>query len=331
MKSTIIKIIWGIILISLGGLLLAENLGYVSYSLYASKMCAIVFAVISAAFFATYFLSGIRNWGWLFPALIFASLAFTISTILEDPDRPTVAFPFLLSIAITFYVGYFLNRKRWGLLIPAWALTVLPIIPLLSERINPDLLGSMVLYSIAIPFLVGYLVDQRLKWALIIATIFGFIGLFPLINTFIHGDIQGPVVMFLFTLTFLAIYSASKKNWWALIPSGIFASIGLVALLNNLLPGYGYIMVGGYQIGVYRGVLFLGWAVTFGILWLLRTSQPTDWAKYPAIGLLATSILAFLMGKSFEDFLPAVVLMVIGVVFLLAIFLKRRVTRQSTS
>jgi hypothetical protein len=208
---------------------------------------------------------------------------------------------------------------------------VLPIIPSLSERINPDLLASMFLYSIAIPFLVGYLVDQRRKWALIIATILGFIGIFPVLNTFIHGEIQGPVVMFLFTLPFFATYSASKKNWWALIPAGVFATIGLVALLNNLLPGYDYIMIGDYQIGVYRGTLFLGWAVTFGILWFLRASQPTDWAKYPAVGLLAASMLAFFMGESFDDFLPAVALLVIGVVMISAVFLKRGVIHQPTS
>jgi hypothetical protein len=331
MKSTIIKIIWGIILISLGGLAIADQLGYVSYRLTTKQECEIVFAVISAAFFLTYFLSGVRNWGWLFPTLIFAALALTITGILNDDNSPIIAFPFLLSITIPFYVGFGLNRKQWGLLIPAWILTVIAVIPPLAERINPDLLGSLVLYSIAIPFLVGYLVNQRRKWALIIATIFGFIGLFPLINTFIHGDIQGPVVMFLFTLTLLAIYSASKKNWWTLIPSGIFASIGLVALLDYLFPYNAYILIGGYQIGVYRGVLFLGWAVTFGILWLSRTSQPTDWAKYPAIGLLVTSMLAILMGKNFENFLPAVILLVIGVVLVFAQFFKRKVTHQPTS
>jgi CHASE2 domain-containing sensor protein len=90
-------------------------------------------------------------------------------------------------------------------------------------------------------------------------------------------------------------------------------------------------MIGDYQIGVYRGALFLGWAFTFGILWRLRASQPTNWAGYPAVGLLAASILAFLMGESFEPFLPAVVLLVIGVVMVSAVFLKRGVTHQPTS
>lgn len=331
MKTKIIKIIWGVLLIFLGGVSLANQLGFINFDPFIEQWAVIFFVIISATFFLSYFLSGVRNWGWLFPALIFAVLALTIHTILKDPEDSIIAFPILISIAIPFYVGYFVNRKQWGLLIPAWALTVLSLVPSLSERINPDLLGSLFLYSIAIPFLVGYLVDQRRKWALIIAIFFGFIGIFPLLNTFIHGDTQGPVVMLLFTLAFILMYSASKKNWWALILAGFFASIGLVALLNNLLPDYGYMMIGNYQIGVYRGVLFLGWSVTFGILWLISASRPTDWAKYPTIGLLVTSMLAVLMGKGFEDFLPAVILLVGGVILIIAQLSKRRINRQPTS
>jgi hypothetical protein len=78
-------------------------------------------------------------------------------------------------------------------------------------------------------------------------------------------------------------------------------------------------------------VLFLGMAITFGLLWHLRLSQPTGWAKYPAIGLFVTSLSAFLMGRSFEAYLPAVVLLVTGTVLVAAVFFKGRVTRQASS
>ena len=90
-------------------------------------------------------------------------------------------------------------------------------------------------------------------------------------------------------------------------------------------------MIGDYQIVTYNGVLFFGLAITFGILWLLRTSQPTAWAKYPAMGLLVTSIGAVLMGKNFENFLPVVVLLVIGVVWVFAQLFKRSVTHRPSS
>ncbi len=331
MKANLIKIIWGIILILLGGLAIAEQLGVVNVEQYTQQVCTGVFTVISAAFFLTYFLNGIRSWGWLFPALLFAALALTIGTILEQPDNPNIAFPFLLSLAIPNYVGYLLNRKRWGFLIPAWVLTVIATVLLLDQRVISDLLGAFFLYSLALLFLVGFLSDRRRKWARLTAAVLGFIGAFPLVELLIPEDFKGPVVMLLFTLFFLLTYFTSKKIWWALIPSGVFATIGLVALLDYLFPNAAYIDIGGLQFGAYTSVLFLGLAATFGILWHLRTFHPTDWAKYPALGLLATSIGAFLLGKSFNETLPAVVLLVIGVVMLLTVFIKRRVTRQPTS
>ncbi len=331
MKAKIIKIIWGVILVSLGALLLAAPLGYVNFDRLTEREIAFIFALLSATFFLSYFLSGIRHWGWLFPTLIFAAMALSISPLMNNDSSAIISFPFLLSIAVPFYVGYFLNRTQWGLLIPAWALTVLPIVPLLSERINPDLLAALVLYSVAIPFLVAYLVDQRSRWALITAAALGFIGIFPLLNTFTHGDLLGPVVMLLIALPFFMTYLLSRKHWWALIPSGIFASIGMVALFNILLPGYEYVMAGAYQFGVYTSLLFLGFAATFGILWQLRFTQPTDWARYPAIGLLAVSLLAFLLGERFNNFLPVVALLTVGIVMLLTGFLKRGKTHQPSS
>ncbi len=331
MKNNLIKIIWGVILILLGGLAIADQLGVVNVESYTQQVCTGVFSVISAAFFLTYFLKGIRSWGWLFPALVFAALALTIGTILEQPDNPIIAFPFLLSLAIPNFVGYILNRKRWGFLIPAWVLAVIATILLLEEHIDSDLLGAFFLYSIASLFLVGFLSDRRHKWALITAALLGFIGTFPLVELLIPADIKGPVVMLLFTSLFLVTYFTSKKNWWALIPSGFFATIGLVALLDYLFPNAAYIDIAGLQFGAYTSVLFLGLAATFGILWHLRLSQLTDWAKYPALGLLATSIGAFLLGKNFNEALHAVVLLVIGVVMLLTVFIKRRVTHQPTS
>jgi len=331
MKRNIINIFWGVVLIALGGLFLADKLHYVNLELITSQGWGIIFAVTSAAFFLSYFLSGIRNWGWLFPALIFATLALTISMILGNPDSSIMAVPILLSIGIPFYIGYLLNRKHWELLIPAWILTVVAVTPILSESINSDLVGALFLFATALPFLVVYLVNRQRKWALITGIVLGFIAIFPLLGSFLQGDIQGPVVMFLFALLFLIIYIVSKKKWWVLIPSGVFASIGLVALLDTLLPNHDYFLIGDLQFGVYTGVLFLGFAITFGILWLLRASQPTNWAKYPAIGLLIASILAFLMGKTFNDLIPGIALLVIGIVMILIAILKRQGTHQHTS
>jgi hypothetical protein len=331
MKTNIIKILWGILLIAVGGLFLVDRLGYMDLDLLTRLDWSIVFAVTSAFFFVCYLLAGVRQWGWLFPALIFTALALIVGVLVDNRSDAMIAMPILLSVGIPFYVGYLLDRKHWGLLIPAWIMTIVSAIVVLSESAYPDLIGAIVLYAIALPFIVVFLVSRRHKWALIIGFVLAFIGLFPLLGPILPDAIAGPVVMFLFFVFFVAIYLILKKSWWALIPAGIFLSIGVVALLDILLPNHSYIAIGGLEFGVYTGVLFLGFAITFGILWLLRGSQPTAWAKYPAIGLLIVSISAFLMWQTTSDLVPAVTLVVIGVAMILGSVFKRRGSHQLTS
>ncbi len=331
MKTNILKIFWGASLVFLVSLTLACMLGYVTFDRFAGPTSLLIFVGLSAAFFMSYFLSGVRNWVWLFPALFSAALALNATSVFGDGTTPIIAFPFLLSLAIPFYIGYILNRKQWGWLIPAWFLTIITVIPPLIDRINPDALIALVLYAISLPFLVGYLVDQRCKWALFISAVLGFIGIFSLIESIIHGDTLGPIILLLIALPLIITFYASKRRWWALIPSGVFISIGLVALLDRLLPVYDYIFVGDHQVGVYTGLLFLGFAITFTIILQLHSDQPKEWARYPAIGFVAAALLAFFMGESFGAFLPEIALLIVGIVTLSAVFLKERVIRQTSS
>ncbi len=331
MKANIIKIFWGVVLIVLGGFIFADKLGYVDLELVTRQIWSIIFASLSAFFFLCYFLDGVRKWGWLFPALLFAALALILAWLLDSRSGPVIAIPVILCVGIPFYVGYLLDRRQWGLLIPAWIMTVISVILVLAEGTHDDLIGATVLYAIAFPFLVVYLAGRQRTWALITGLVLAFIGLFPLLAPILPDDISGPVVMFLFTLFFIAMYFLTKKSWWALIPAGIFASIGVVALLDTLLPNNAYFMVGKLEFNVYTGVLLLGFAVTFGILWLLRGAQPTAWAKYPAIGLLILSLLALLMWKTASDLVTAIALLVIGSVLILGSVFKRREPQQFPS
>ena len=138
------------------------------------------------------------------------------------------------------------------------------------------------------------------------------------------SDYEGVVVMFTFSLPFFAVYFWSKKNWWAFIPAGVFASIGLVALLEIVVPHADYIAPPfAMEWGVYTWVLFLGFAVAFGIPWLRRKDQPSSWTKYPAVGFLALAILNFILAEHFQEYWLATIMLVIGGIFLLAIFIKK--------
>ncbi len=368
-KDKITSVFWGVVLIALGGLWLAGRLDYIHFDLFSSQIWVVILAVASAAFFLSYFLNGVRHWGWLFPAFICAALALTVWMGISDMDGSFMGMPILAAVALPFYVGFALDRRNWGLLIPAWVLTVLALITLfadntqgewlgalflfgaglpflvvylrdrsrkwalipawvlavlgtitlLADLVQGEWIGALFLYAVAVPFLVVYLADRSRKWALIPAGIIAAVGTIPLlVALFGDNDAVAVGVMLLFGLPFFIVYFWSKSNWWALIPAGVFTSIGAVVLLSLIVPeGRPWLEA------VASGLLLLGFGITFGALWLRRASQPTDWAKYPAAGLLAASLVAFVLGKNFESFW-AVALIVVGVMLVLASLLPKR-------
>jgi hypothetical protein len=141
------------------------------------------------------------------------------------------------------------------------------------------------------------------------------------------GDVLGPAFLFLCGLFFFGLAIRSKKGWWAIIPGGIFTSLGLVSVLETLIPHEDYpVLQNTITWGVFTWVYLLGWAATFGYVWLLRKTQPTEWAKYPAVGLLALSILALLLGSRLQEVFPTIVMVVTGAVLLLALLTRKKLT-----
>ncbi len=230
------------------------------------------FTVVGAICFIAYFIHGIRKWGWLFPALGCAAVAITIQMSTNGMDDSSlIGVPVLLSLALPFYVGFAMNRKYWGLVIPAGILTMVAAIALISD---------------------SGLID---------------IGVF-----------------FIFALPFYVIYAVSKKSWWAFIPAGVFTSFWLVTLLEKLVPHRAYASLPGtLSFGVYMWVLFLGFAASFGVLWLRRKTLPTEWTGYPALGFLALAILSFVLGEHFQEYWLTAVILVSASVMLLTSLITR--------
>jgi hypothetical protein len=131
--------------------------------------------------------------------------------------------------------------------------------------------------------------------------------------------------LFVLAATFTIVVSMSRKNWWAVIPAGIFANIGLVVTLNILVPQEDYPSLPGMlNWGFYTWVLFLGFAATFGILWLLGKTMPTRWAIYPAVGFLAVAVLFIIEGVHFSEYWLETTLLVFGLTFLLAVLPRKK-------
>jgi drug/metabolite transporter (DMT)-like permease len=75
--------------------------------------------------------------------------------------------------------------------------------------------------------------------------------------------------------------------------------------------------------GVYNWVLFLLLAASFGVPWLFRKDQPSNWTKYPALGFLSIAILSFILGERFQVYWLASIMFIVGGLFLLAIFNRK--------
>ena len=188
---------------------------------------------------------------------------------------------------------------------------------------DSPLMSIAILASLALPFYVGYACEPNRKALLIPAFILTVVMILTLTS---DSDYEGSFVMFMFALPFFVVYFLSKKSWWAIIPAGVFTTIGWVSLLDVLVPREYAELPNTLSWGVYTWVLFLGFAATFGVPWLRHKTEPTDWAKYPALGFLALAVLFLVLGERFQEFWLASVMFVIGGLFLMAIFHKKMPT-----
>jgi hypothetical protein len=168
MKSRWITIFWSVVMIAAGVIFMLRETGMIDFNLISTSVWMIIFAVLSAFFFLTYFLKGIRNWGWLFPAVILGALA--LITAWEGTlQGETLSGPIILmAIALPFLVVFASEpKKHWWALIPAWVMFALSCVVLFEDQFSGNVIGTFVLYSIALPFLIIYLLDHDKRWALI--------------------------------------------------------------------------------------------------------------------------------------------------------------------
>lgn len=166
MKGKRSDLVLGTALILLGGFFLAVYTGIVPEL--SGNMWAIVFAGAGLLFFVGYLVSGLRNWGLLFPAVGGGAIGLTIWLAEAGTAGSIVGGLFMLLISVPFWAAFLVDRRNnWWALIPGWAVVVIGLVAALSEAVAGELLGALMMLGIGLPFFVVYLRNRQNWWALI--------------------------------------------------------------------------------------------------------------------------------------------------------------------
>ncbi|UCH58592.1 MAG: hypothetical protein JSV61_10260 [Anaerolineales bacterium] len=183
-KEMYVAYIWGAVLILLGIVFLVTQ--PTSFQIENPWLGMALTGGLSLAFFASYYFSGKEKWGWLFPACILAGTTLTIlfTELFTDPQGGWVAAPVLLGIAAPFLVVYSFDRQKnaWAL-IPAAIIVAITLIAALSDLVQGEWMGMLVLMLIALIFLGAYLRNRANGWALIVFGVLAVISLIPPLST----------------------------------------------------------------------------------------------------------------------------------------------------
>lgn len=308
MKPKLSNLIISLALIAAGVLFLAQNFGYIPQN--STTLWVAFFGAGGALFFIGYLASGLRQWGLLFPALISGAISLTIGLGAAGYNGSFLGTPVLAAVAIPFFAAFALDvRKNWWALIPGIVMGVIALVPLAADRVPGEMIATMILFAIALPFLIVFISNPERRWALIPAGVLGAIALIPLSVALVRDEYLPVFIMALLAVPFAVAYLINRKNWWAIIPAGIMGSIGLAMLL------VGGSDMDGQNGPIFAGLLFFGWAATFGLLWLLRAAHNTRWALVPAAALALVGVLSLMAAPSLRYAWP-VALIILGALVL---------------
>lgn len=297
------SLFWGILLVGGGVVALAQQLGYLDQ--FPDSAWMWIFALVSVVAFISYLTSGLKEWGWLFPAGIFGGLAVTIALATNNVDNAAVGSPLFFGLLLPFAAAYFTDRtKNWWALIPGGVMLFLALVTLLVDNVGGEWVGSLFLFLIGLSFLVVYLNNRTRTWALLVAYIFGVLSIAPAMASG-GGDTAayfGSVFLFAVALPFFIVYFRDEKNWWAIIPAGVLTVVAVIA--GAAIAGWIEEETDG---GLTSAFLMGGLAATFAVVWL-RHAKP--WAKVVTIVLAALAVASVFFASYTEIFWPVAIILV---------------------
>ena len=207
------------------------------------------------------------------------------------------------------------SRIFWGgLLILAGVLFLLDNLGLLTIG---DLIWAILLGLGGIAFLTVFITYRQNWWALIPGCTLVGVSITLFLDYFLPqvGSVaSGLIILGSIGLAFLIIYLLNWENWWALIPAGVLFTLAVVAVLDEVYP----------QMDT-GSVFFVGLGLTFVALAILPNPiGQMRWAFIPAVILIVIGIVIAAVQFPVLSVVFALALIVVGVFFLLRAFRWRR-------
>ena len=207
------------------------------------------------------------------------------------------------------------SRIFWG------GLLILAGVIFLLENMGLITIGEMIWAILlglgGIAFLTVFITDRQHWWALIPGCTLVGVSITLFLEFFWPqaGSIaSGLVILGSIGLAFLIIYLLNWENWWALIPAGVLFTLAVVAVLDEVYP----------QMDT-GSVFFVGLGLTFAALALLPNPiGQMRWAFIPAVILIVIGIVMAAVQFVVLSVVFALALIVVGVFFLFRSFQWRR-------
>lgn len=157
-------------------------------------------------------------------------------------------------------------------------------------------------------FIYVFLADREQWWATIPGcSLIGLAGviILPMIPGF-PGGLAPSFFLGMIGVSFWIIYLINHENWWAIIPGGALFSVAALIGLSQYYPLAGV------------GVMFLGLAITFGLVALLPTGESQNkWAWIPALVLLVMSLFFGFLEGPYGSYIWPVALIIGGAVVII--------------
>ncbi len=199
------RMFWGLTLIVMGALFLAERMGVLPFGL---NFGMFLFGV-PAVLFLLVFLSDRRQWWSLIPASALGGLTFLVFNSeahwMRDEQAASI---FLFSIGVPFLLIYVFDRRQWWALIPGGVMSVIALMPALADsNLSGEFVGGMFFLGLAAVFALVRLAtlgDPRMAWAWWPAAILAGFGVFIMLMGTVASQFFWPVMLIGLGLLILA-------------------------------------------------------------------------------------------------------------------------------